>query len=246
MDEDGPNFSYAYGGAPSNPSTPSTPSLPSNTSWNPALRSENGAGVPASAKPATQPEQPKPDSSEEEDDEDEEADDDDEESEDESEEEDEAPPKPAVAAPVITEPANKPEIEEESSSDESPERNDTIQSPPRAQPPQTKEPLEFGNDAAPEDDLVNATQALDIGEPQATPAKAESSDEEGSEEEESEEESSEEEAEPEQHAEENYEHQGETTALEDAMAESVKVPLVEDTEADEWGGSGDEIGRAHV
>jgi len=240
MDEDGPNFSYAYGGAPSNPSNPSTPSLPSNTSWNPALRSENGAGVPASAKPATQPEQPKPDSSEEEDDEDEEADDDDEESEDESEEEDEAPPKPAVAAPVITEPANKPEIEEESSSDESPERNDTIQSPPRAQPPQTKEPLEFGNDAAPEDDLVNATQALDIGEPQATPAKAESSDEEGSEEEESEEESSEEEAEPEQHAEENYEHQGETTALEDAMAESVKVPLVEDTEADEWGGSGDD------
>ncbi|RMZ67153.1 COPII coat assembly sec16 [Pyrenophora seminiperda CCB06] len=44
----------------------------------------------------------------------------------------------------------------------------------------------------------------------------------------------------EEHPEENYEHQGESTALEDAMTESVKVPLVADTEADEWGASGDD------
>ncbi|KAI0623326.1 COPII coat assembly protein sec16 [Pyrenophora tritici-repentis] len=72
----------------------------------------------------------------------------------------------------------------------------------------------------------------------------ESSEEDASDGEESEEESSEEEAAAaaahEEHPEENYEHQGESTALEDAMTESVKVPLVADTEADEWGASGDD------
>ncbi|KAI2484983.1 COPII coat assembly protein sec16 [Pyrenophora tritici-repentis] len=80
-----------------------------------------------------------------------------------------------------------------------------------------------------------------IEKPQTKP-EAHPSEEDASDGEESEEESSEEEAAAahEEHPEENYEHQGESTALEDAMTESVKVPLVADTEADEWGASGDD------
>jgi hypothetical protein len=238
MDEDGPNFSYAYGGAPSTPSTASNPS------WNPALRDEKEASAPAGAKPTNQFAQTKPESSEEDDEEeededDEEGDDDDEESE---ESEDEEPPsRPAVAAPLPPVPATQPTLQEEAKADESAARDNTTQAPPSAPAPENFEPLEGRADDAGDDDLVNATQALNITEPQATPAQAESSeDEESDAEEESEEESSEEEAEPEQHPEEHYEHQGETTALEDAMTESVQIPLVADTEADEWGATEDD------
>ncbi|KAF2711132.1 hypothetical protein K504DRAFT_375661 [Pleomassaria siparia CBS 279.74] len=46
---------------------------------------------------------------------------------------------------------------------------------------------------------------------------------------------------PEEHPAENYEHQGEATLLEEAVNESVKVPLVADSEAmsDDWGASGE-------
>jgi len=253
MDEDGPNFSYAYGGAPP------TPSTASNASWNPALRNEKEASAPPNAKPTNQFAQTKPESSEEDDEEEDdseeadEEDDDDEESEEESEDE-ETPSRPAVAAPLAPVPAAKP-APEETETDESTARDDTRQAPPSAEAPQHLEPLEGGADGADDEDLVSATQALNITESQATPAEAESSEEEDSDSEEesedsrpaaqiqreeSSEESSEEEAEPEQHPEENYEHQGETTALEDAMTDSVKVPLVADTEADEWGASGDD------
>ena len=66
----------------------------------------------------------------------------------------------------------------------------------------------------------------------------EEDDDEEEEEEEEEEEDEDEPAEAERPAE-NYEHQSETTALEEAVVESVKVPLVADTEADDWGSSGE-------
>jgi hypothetical protein len=228
MDEDGPNFSYAYGGAPPTPSA---------ASWNPALRSEKEAAPPVSAKPPTQP---APESSE-----DEEGDDDEEGSEDEdSEDEEEAPSVPAVAAAPVPAPAPADEDssdEEESDDDDSAPRAVT-QAPQSAQHPQIPAAKEGRIDGTGEDALVSATQKLNIEEQPVAPANVESSDEEEDEDEgeESSEESSEEEAAPEEHPEEHYEHQGETTALEEAMTESVKVPLVADTEADEWGGSGDD------
>ncbi|KAH6642230.1 Sec23-binding domain of Sec16-domain-containing protein [Boeremia exigua] len=47
---------------------------------------------------------------------------------------------------------------------------------------------------------------------------------------------------PQERPAENYEHQGESTILEDAVVESASVPLVEDTEAaaDDWAASGDD------
>jgi hypothetical protein len=221
MDEDGPNFSYAFAGAPPTPSA---------ASWNPALRSEKEVAPPVSAKPPTQP---APASSEDEDEDDEEEESEDEESHD----EEQAPSVPAVAAPHAPAPIEEESSEEEESDDDALASSGIAQAPQSAQQPETTTREEGADDVAREGSLVNATQALNIEEQPVAPAKAESSDEEESEDEESEEESSEEEAE---HPEENYEHQGETTALEEAMTESVKVPLVADTEADEWGGSGDD------
>jgi hypothetical protein len=221
MDEDGPGLSNAFGGAPPTPSA---------ASWNPALRSEKEVALPVSAKPPTHA---VPESSEDEEEDDEE--DDEEESEDEeSEDEEQAPsvPVPAVAAAPAPAPTEEDSSEEEESDDDAPAPTSTTQAPQSAQQTQRTAREEGGEDA-----LVSATQALNIEEQPVAHAKAASSDEEGSEEEDSEGESSEEETE---HPEENYEHQGETTALEEAMTESVKVPLVADTEADEWGGSGDD------
>src|SRR3954447_8763551 len=103
MDEDGPNFSYAYGGAPSTPTT---------ASWNPALRNEKEvSSPPVSSPPIIEKPQTKPEahpSSEEEESEEEEEDDDEEsdeeESEDEDEDEDEVPSKSAVVAPLVPAP----------------------------------------------------------------------------------------------------------------------------------------------
>jgi hypothetical protein len=246
MDEDGPNFSYAYGGAP--------PTL-SAASWNPALRSENEAAPPVSAKPPTQP---KPESSQEED-----ADDDEEGSDDEeSEDEEEAPSVPAIAAAPVPAPADEDSTDEDESDEDSPAPSAVAQASQSAQHPQLPAAEERRVDATGEHALVSATQKLNIEEQPTVPAKAESSDGEESEDEESEDESSEEEAAPEEHPrenyehqgdttapgeaapeehpEENYEHQGETTALEEAMTESEKIPLVADTDADEWGATGDD------
>ncbi|PZC96887.1 COPII coat assembly protein sec16 [Pyrenophora tritici-repentis] len=109
-------------------------------------------------------------------------------------------------------------------------------------------PASAHNNASHVPHITQQPQVLQPQEGEAEVAKKEdlheSSEEDASDGEESEEESSEEEAAAaaahEEHPEENYEHQGESTALEDAMTESVKVPLVADTEADEWGASGDD------
>ena len=225
MDEDAPNFSYAYGGAPL---------TPSSASWNPALRSEKEASAPANAKP---PAQPEPESSSEEAEEEES-----EEEDSEDEDEDKVPSQPAVTAPAATAPppSIKPATAEQQSNDESPARDIIAQAEQSAsQPPVQQSQEELGASGA-EKDLVNATQALNIEE-QTAPAEAEANkNKEGSEEEDSDEESSDEEPNPEAHPEVNYEHQGESTVLEDAVTESVKAPLVADTEADEWGTSGDD------
>lgn len=225
MDEDAPNFSYAYGGAPL---------TPSSASWNPALRSEKEASAPANAKP---PAQPEPESSSEEEEEEES-----EEEDSEDEDEDKVPSQPAVTAPAATAPppSIKPATAEQQSNDESPARDIIAQAEQSAsQPPVQQSQEELGASGA-EKDLVNATQALNIEE-QTAPAEAEANkNKEGSEEEDSDEESSDEEPNPEAHPEVNYEHQGESTVLEDAVTESVKAPLVADTEADEWGTSGDD------
>ncbi|KAE8844009.1 hypothetical protein PTNB73_08414 [Pyrenophora teres f. teres] len=242
MDDDGPNFAYAYGGAPSTPTT---------ASWNPALRNEKEVSSPPVSsppvieKPQTKPEA-HPSSEEEESEEDDEDEDEDEESEDEDETE----------APLT---------------DEALANNNAPHVPHITQRSQVLQPQEGEAEVAKKEDLVSAIEALDMMEAEAapqptpapvsapapapvstsapTPARAESSEEDESDEEESEEESSEEEEEEEEvvavaaheeHPEENYEHQGESTALEDAMTESVKVPLVADTEADEWGAPGDD------
>ncbi|EMD87446.1 hypothetical protein COCC4DRAFT_165611 [Bipolaris maydis ATCC 48331] len=238
MDEDAPNFSYAYGGAPL---------TPSSASWNPALRSEKEASAPANAKP---PAQPKPESlSEEEgegeDEEDEEDDDEEEESEEEDsddEDEDKAPSQPAVTAPLATAPSPsiKPATAEKHSNDGFTARDIVAQAEQSASQPPVQQSQEESGAGGPEKDLVNATQALNIEE-QTAPAETEVNKDKGEEEEEdSEEESSDEEPSPEAHPEVNYEHQGESTVLEDAVTESVKAPLVADTEADEWGTSGDD------
>ncbi|KAF1829570.1 COPII coat assembly protein sec16 [Decorospora gaudefroyi] len=236
--DDGPNFSYAYGG---------TPSTPSTASWNPALRSDKEAAPPARAKPPTQPE---PASSEDEDEEDEEEEESDEDSDDESRHEEAAPSVPAVAAahaPPAPAPASEDSSDDEEADDHPQSHNAIADAPQSAQQPRATATGEGRVGGAGDEHVVNATQALNSKEHPKF-AKPESSDEEDSEEEEDEEESSDEEADPAEHPEENYERQGETTALEEALTQSAKVPLVADTEADEWGGSGDDpfdlVGKA--
>ncbi|USP80886.1 uncharacterized protein yc1106_08160 [Curvularia clavata] len=238
MDEDGPKSPNANHGAPLNPST---------ASWNPALRSEKEIAPPTNVKPPTQPE---PESSSEEEEEEEEDDDDDDEEEEseeeDSEDEDEVPSQSTVNATPTTAPPppSQPVVAELKSTDNSPTPNVTTQVEQSVQQPKGSPAQDVS-----EEDLVGATQALNIEEKQQDLANAEvSEDEKESESEDSEEESplkeatpkSDPEEHPEEHPEENYEHQGEITALEDAVTESAKAPLVADTEADEWGTSGDD------
>jgi hypothetical protein len=213
-------------------------------SWNPALRHEKEQASATTAKPPSEVNPAA--SSEEEESEDEEEDEEDEQSEEEEEEEEEeevAAPAPAPAQAPRAVPAKAPvaaldgaqDSEEESESDDEP-----ANPAPAARVPQNHLEERIVANGAEDEELVNAAQALNIAEhPQTVPTKAESSDE--SEEESEDEESSEEETAANEHPADNYEHQGETTALEEAVNESVRVPLVDDAapESDDWGGSGD-------
>lgn len=275
MEDDAPNFSYAYAG----------PSTPSQQSWNPALRPENDTAqdqsiklqpspqiipqskpvledgqeeesdddvptiteVPATSAPVAngalvqetssgedffnrrqesdRPKNEAPSSSEEDEDEDE-ADEDEDEVEDEDEDEDEE------------EEEEEEEEDEDEDKDEDAGKIEEINARNRnAQGDAlTSETLSPGHPTTKQ--RVEAPQA-------APPAVASNSTQEDSDEEsdeESEEEGEDEESE-EEHPEVKYEHQGETTLLEDAIAESDKAPLVADMEpeTDDWGASGEDF-----
>lgn len=187
-----------------------------SASWNPALRHEKEVPPAPIAQP---PAKPTTDSSDEEDEEDEE--------ESEEEESDE-------------------ESDEESAEDDSPA--EARQAPESVALPPPAAAAKGSIDTSQDDALVAATSALDIKEQPTSQQATESSDEEESDEEgsdesseeESGEKSSEEEEEKERPAE-RYEHQGESSALDEAMTDNVQLPLVADTEADEWGSSGDAL-----
>jgi hypothetical protein len=249
--DDGPNFSYAYGDR-----RPSTPAA----SWNPALRPQTQEAPTATAPPAQPPapqppvQQIAPQSQS-----DEEASSSEEEDESEDEDEPQAAPAKApapalsaaplapahtpVAAPVSSSNDTSEEDEEEDDDDDD-ESEDEEEAPATATqstvlPPQPVTPKQA---AAP----VDAMRGLHIAGQTPThvgrgPAEPSESEEESSSEEE-EEESEDEEAAPQERPAGNYEHQGETTILEDAVVESASVPLVEDTEAaaDDWAASGDD------
>ncbi|KAJ4378758.1 vesicle coat component [Didymella sp. IMI 355093] len=252
--DDGPNFSYAYGDR-----RPSTPAA----SWNPALRPQTQEAPAATAPPAQPPAQQPPAQQippQSESDEEEEASEEasEEEEEDESEDEEEpqaapakapapalspAPPAPAPAPTPAAAPVSSSEdTSEEDEEDDDDESEDEEEAPATATqstvlPPQPVTPKQAH---AP----VDAMRGLHIAGQTPThvgrgPAEPSESEEESSSEEE---ESEDEEAAPQERPAENYEHQGETTILEDAMVESASVPLVEDTEAaaDDWGASGDD------
>ena len=204
-----------------------------SASWNPALRREK--------EPAATPREPaqqNPESSSEEEEEEEEEEDE------ESEEEEDEP----VAAPAKRLPASGPvptSIEAPDADDSS----DDLESPQQdiRQPQAPPQKQSQANGLEDESSLRAAQSLSNTNRAAATPAEAASSDEADSEEE-SEEESSEDEALPsEEHAADYYEHQGEATALEEAVNESVSIPLVADaaSETDDWGDSGDtfDIGR---
>ncbi|CAO2648536.1 Nn.00g078030.m01.CDS01 [Neocucurbitaria sp. VM-36] len=242
MDNDAaPNFSYAYGGAPA-----TTPAA----SWNPALRHEKEGDSAAIAQP---PAKPRPESSSDEEEEEDDDDDDDEEEEeededeqgeedededesdeDEDEDEDESPQAPANRGTYFG---------EHKADSDSLARIDAVKGPQDAHDSIETKMHERQTSGTHDDAPTSATQALKIQDQTAAQAKQESSD--GESDEESDEESSEEEeAALEERPAENYEHQGESTAMEEALGESVKVPLVADTEAatdDAWGHSDDQF-----
>lgn len=257
--EDGPNFSYAYGDR-----RPSTPSA----SWNPALRPQTHEAPAATAPPAQPPvQQPPaqhiPAQSESDEDESEEEEEDDSE---EGEETRAAPakaPAPALAAPApipsaaptapAPAPVTAPMSSSEDTSEEDDEEEDESEDEDEASATATQSTILPPQPVTPKqaDAPVDAMRGLHIAGQTPThvgrgPAEPSESEEESSSEEE---ESEDEAAAPQERPAENYEHQGESTVLEDAMIESASVPLVEDTEAaaDDWGASGDDafdLGRA--
>ncbi|KAF2865564.1 Sec23-binding domain of Sec16-domain-containing protein [Massariosphaeria phaeospora] len=210
--EDGSNSSYTYGGAMS----------PAPQSWNPALRPDHAAGdsaVPASRIGEPSPEivpQSKPEL---------------ETSQDEDDDLPTTPPGSAIPMHVI----NGMSGHEPNSDDDFFDRygsGDVSASGGEATATSNNE------DGVSGDALVSATQALHLSDHDSEADSADTTDtagsavvERGPEDEES---SSE-------HPEDNYEHQGETTLLEDAMNESEREPLVADSEpaADEWDSSGE-------
>ncbi|KAH7411955.1 COPII coat assembly protein SEC16 [Phaeosphaeria sp. MPI-PUGE-AT-0046c] len=196
-------------------------SAPSIASWNPALRHEKEQPI----APPKLPPQPEPESSSEEEDEaEDEEEEDEEESEEESEDDNEDKHTPATTA--------------------IPASASTRQAPPSGPVPSQK-PQQLK--ATEDDSLAHATHALSIAEPPAAAqTKGVSSDEDDDEEpdesdEDSDDASSEEDTAANVHQADNYEHQGEVTALEEAVTESARVPLVDDAapESDDWGPSGD-------
>lgn len=248
MDDDAPNFSYAYARAPA----PSTPS------WNPALRPENDSAQEQSAKLQPSPQiipQSKPslEDGQEED------------------SEDDVPSIPEVETtsahlsngapgherpsgedffnrqqqaedPENAEPSSSGEEEEEEEEDEEEEEEEE-----EDEDDESEEEEEAGDAhqqgsalaAATESlSLEDATAKVTVGATQGAPAPpSDISDED------SEDESEVEASGQEQHPEAQYEHQGETTLLEEAVAESDKAPLVADAEpeSNDWGASGEDF-----
>ncbi|KAF1997194.1 hypothetical protein P154DRAFT_525006 [Amniculicola lignicola CBS 123094] len=215
MDDDGPNFSYAFGGT----------SAPATQSWNPALRPNHDDAIAAASPPKPSESfsetvlEPAPSSTHLDEDEEEDDDEDDEEEEEEEEEEDD----------------DEEEEEEDVAAVDSNQvaSNNTTQHPPQlqsevnghgsrtassklVQDPQLDE-LVFGDE---HEDVEGASffasgnaHDHDAADPEAG----------------------------EEHGANNYEHQGETTLLEDAVAESTRAPLVQDAAptGDDWGASGE-------
>ncbi|KAL6705408.1 vesicle coat component [Coniothyrium glycines] len=234
MDGDGgPNFSHAHDGLSA---------APPAASWNPALRHEKEAAAVERAQPVQPRVQSKPEvepSEDEDEDEDEEEEEDEEEDEDEDEDEEE-------------EDEDEDEDEEdegESEVEETPAASARL--PPATPPTSTSRApseLHSGNKTARPHPLSLSQAAAtvsgdesELDDEEEEEAEDEDEDEEEIEEEEEEEgegeiESSEDDEPPTAHERlaEHYEHQGETTALDDAVTESAKLPLVADTEADGW------------
>ncbi|KAI8943531.1 vesicle coat component [Plenodomus lindquistii] len=204
-----------------------------SASWNPALRHDKD--VPPA--PTTQPPiAPAAESSDEDDDEDY---DDEEESDEESSDEDSQEEsdvddslleslRPAPPAPPA--PPSQSTFAEEITADHDSIAQSSTSKPPESIPlPSPPPAIQGGATPSQDDALVAATNALDLKEP--------SSEEEESEDGSSDESSEEEGEGPAEH----YEHQGDTSALDEAMTDSGKAPLVADTEADEWGASGEAL-----
>ncbi|KAL5434300.1 hypothetical protein PMIN07_001342 [Paraphaeosphaeria minitans] len=248
MDDDAPNFSYAYAGS----------STPTTQSWNPALRPENESAQEQSAKLQPSPQiipQSKPslEDGQEED------------------SEDDVPSIPEVettfaplnnGVPGHERPSGEdffsrqqqaedpesvePSSEEEDDDDEEDEDEDEDES----EEDESEEAQVQGSALAAATEslsLKDATAKEPVGANQAAPAPpSDHSEEESEEESEAESSEEEEEEEEEEHPEVQYEHQGETTLLEKAVAESEKAPLVADAEpeSDDWGASGEDLDLA--
>ncbi|KAF2443784.1 hypothetical protein P171DRAFT_432961 [Karstenula rhodostoma CBS 690.94] len=234
MDDDAPNFSYAYAGS----------STPSTQSWNPALRPENESAQDQSTKLQPSPQiipQSKPslEDGQEED------------------SEDDVPSIPEVETtsahlnngiPGHERPsgedffsrqqqAEDPESEEPSSSEEEEEQEDEDEEGESEEDEEAEDAHGEGSALAAATEslsLEDATAIEPAGATQGAPAPASDT---------SEEESEESEDEEEEHPEAQYEHQGETTLLEEAVAESENAPLVADAEpdSDDWGASGEDF-----
>lgn len=270
--DDGPNFSYAYGDRrPSTPAASWNPALrPQTQADTPAASAApiaNAAAAPPVQPPTQLPpvqQRPAQSESESEEEEDEEEEESSEEEESEEDEEDDGNPQPApvptrapAPAPVAIAPvtsaapirAPAPAFSSEDTSEEDDEdeedESDDEEAPATATqstvlPPQPVTPKQAN---APVDALqglhIHGQTPTHVGRGPAEPS--ESEEDSSSEEDESEEEQVAEVAPPETSAE-NYEHQGESTILEDAVVESPSVPLVDDTEAaaDAWGASGED------
>ncbi|KAH8712164.1 Sec23-binding domain of Sec16-domain-containing protein [Phaeosphaeriaceae sp. PMI808] len=197
-----------------NPLSSESSSAQSAASWNPALRHDKEQDPATTTKP---PKPPQPEPAEESEEEESEEDDDDEEEEESEDEEDEEAPGPKATQARI-DPA-KPQ--------------QSVRQPPN--PVQEQRAVVSTKDAAPVAPAAPAQSAPIAG-------KDNSSDGAESEEESDEESDEDEEAPPSEHQASNYEHQGETTALEEAVTESATIPLVDDDAAaatDDWGDSGD-------
>jgi hypothetical protein len=217
MEDDGPNFSYAYGGSPV-----TSPSAPS---WNPALRpNHESSDNLTTAAPDQQPSpqiipQSKPELDQG------------------LDEEDELPTISATSA-VPTHLSNGVPERESTSHDDFFARYGSDDTPQSAPSQPEAETNGHGVNGAEADELVNATQGLSLEHNTVEDAHTEANlleHDEGEVESSIEAESSDDD--PAQ----QYEHQGETTLLEDAVAESAKAPLIADAEptTDDWGTSGE-------
>lgn len=217
--EDGPNFSYAYGGT----------SASSASTWNPALRpdhEDHQSAVPitkpteSSSEAAPQPQLPVETGLRKE-----------------EHQEDAllAPPAPAIAAP-----------ESNNIFDAKPNADDDFFDRPRSDeaPDSIPQPLGgeingHGVSGAEEEALANGLQGLDLKDKPSEDVNGAPHD--LAEAQDTRNHYTLDASAPEEHAAENYEHQGEGTLLEKAVIESDKVPLVQDAEpaTDDWGASGE-------